>query len=70
MAKMAKFVIKGKMNTGFGWENFRKNIEAEEKEQALDRTFCMLGGCHGLKRNRIKIESVTIEEPAKAVNEE
>ena len=67
---MAKFVIKGKINTGFGWEKFKKSIEAEEKEEALDRAFCTLGGCHGLKRNQIKIESVAIEEPAKAVSEE
>jgi len=52
------FVIKGKAKIGLKWEKFEKNVAADRKERAVDKALSVLGGCHGIKRHQIKIDSV------------
>lgn len=41
------------------WQRFTKVCEAPDAAQAREWALSEIGGCHGVSRRRIKIESVT-----------
>ena len=45
------------------WQTFTKTCDAPDAAQAREWALSEIGGCHGVKRTRIRIDSVT-EVPA------
>jgi ribosomal protein L20A (L18A) len=41
------------------WQHFRKVCEAPSAERAREWALSEIGGCHHVKRTRIRIDSVT-----------
>lgn len=41
------------------WQAFTKEHEADSGESAREWTLSEIGGCHGVKRHAIRIDSVT-----------
>ncbi|SFM54988.1 50S ribosomal protein L18Ae [Methanolobus profundi] len=56
---MKTFQVKGTFRAGIAWEKFAKTIESQNEKNALDKAYSLFGSQHGLKRNMIKIESIT-----------
>jgi large subunit ribosomal protein LX len=56
---MKTFQVKGAFKAGIAWEKFTKVIESQNEKNATDKVYSLFGSKHGLKRNLIKIESVT-----------
>ena len=52
------FIIKGTFKAGEKWEHFSKTVKSENKNNALNKAYSLIGSEHGLKRRLIKIESV------------
>mgnify|MGYP006285900005 CR=1 FL=1 len=55
---MSTFTVRGSFQGRDGWEQFEKDIEAENKNVAEERTFADFGSKHGLKRTQIDISEV------------
>jgi len=51
------FTIKGTFKAGEKWEHFSKTVTSQNKKNALEKAFSLVGSEHGLKRRLIKIES-------------
>nr|WP_321498040.1 50S ribosomal protein L18Ae [uncultured Methanolobus sp.] len=56
---MKTFQVKGTFKAGVAWEKFTKVIESQNEKNAEDKVYSLFGSKHGLKRNLIKIESIT-----------
>jgi large subunit ribosomal protein LX len=56
---MKTFQVKGTFKAGIAWEKFTKVIESQNEKNAEDKVYSLFGSQHGLKRNLIKIESIT-----------
>ena len=41
------------------WQSFTKQCEAPTSEQAREWVLSEIGGCHGVKRVLIRVESIT-----------
>lgn len=52
------FIAKGSFKAGHDWENFKKTITSQNKKNAMEKTYSLIGSEHRLKRYLIKIESV------------
>jgi large subunit ribosomal protein LX len=55
---MSTFTVRGSFQGRDGWEQFEKDVEAENENVAEERTFADFGSKHGLKRTQIEIEEV------------
>jgi large subunit ribosomal protein LX len=55
-----KFEIEGSFKIGENWKPYTKVIEAPNQNQAVERTFCVIGSKHRLKRNYITIKTVKV----------
>lgn len=62
MLNEKSFLVKGKVKMGLDWVNFRKAVTAINEKMAIEKTFCLFGGNHRLKRFQIKIDSVELME--------
>ncbi len=40
------------------WQSFSKTCEAADADRAREWTFSQIGGCHRVKRGRIRIDTV------------
>ncbi|MDH5806458.1 MAG: 50S ribosomal protein L18Ae [Candidatus Methanomethylicaceae archaeon] len=60
MSNEKNFLIKGRVKIGLDWINFKKNVSAISEKMAIEKTFCLFGGNHKLKRFQIKIDSVEL----------
>lgn len=57
---MPVFTVKGSFNARRGyWQTFTKQHEAPSADAAREWTYSEIGGCHGVKRGRIRIEAVS-----------
>ncbi|MBP1910230.1 50S ribosomal protein L18Ae [Methanolobus bombayensis] len=56
---MKTFQVTGTFKAGIAWEKFTKVIESQNEKNAMDKVYSLFGSKHGLKRNFIKIESIT-----------
>jgi large subunit ribosomal protein LX len=52
------FTVKGTFKAGLKWEHFSKKITSQNKNNAMDKAYSLIGSEHGLKRRLIKIERV------------
>jgi large subunit ribosomal protein LX len=58
---MEKYIVIGKFKAGTKWEHFTKNITSQNEKNARGKVYSLIGSEHGLKRNLIRLESVTRE---------
>ncbi len=57
---MATWLVKGSYLARRGyWQGFSKRLPAKDEAAARERAVSQLGGCHGVARRLIRIESVT-----------
>lgn len=52
------FTVKGTFKAGLKWEHFAKKITSQNKKNAMEKVYSLIGAEHGLKRRLIKIEGV------------
>lgn len=52
------FIVKGNFKAGKKWEHFTKMIACQNKNNAIERTYSLIGSEHRLNRSLIKIETV------------
>lgn len=52
------FIVKGTFKAGEKWEGFTKTVKSQNKMNATEKTYSLIGSEHGLRRRLIKIESV------------
>jgi large subunit ribosomal protein LX len=55
---MPTYTVAGRFETGRGTESFERSVEAVNESVAREHTYAEFGSQHGLKRNRIDIETV------------
>lgn len=59
------YVVHGSFYARRGfWQAFTKRHAAETQETAVHWALSEIGGCHGVKRHLIRIETVVQEAPA------
>ena len=56
---MQNYVVKGTFKAGHSWEKFTKNVVSQNENNASEKTYSIFGSKHGLKRQFVKIDSVT-----------
>ncbi len=52
------FTVKGTFKAGLKWEHFTKKVTSQNKNNAIDKAYSLIGSEHGLERRLIKIEGV------------
>lgn len=52
------FTVKGTFKAGLKWEHFTKKVASQNKNNAMEKVYSLIGSEHGLKRRLIKIEGV------------
>jgi large subunit ribosomal protein LX len=55
---MSEFTVSGKWQARDGWQEFEKDIEAENEDVAVEYTYTEFGSKHGLKRTQVEISGV------------
>lgn len=55
---MTAYTVTGRWKSPSGWQEFEKELEAENENVARERTYAAFGSKHGLKRPQIEIEEV------------
>lgn len=56
---MNDYTVTGAWQGRDGWENFEKDIEAENEDVAVEYTYAEFGSKHGLQRTQVKIDEVS-----------
>ncbi len=57
---MTVFIVQGTFYARRGyWQAFSKQHDADSAEIAREWALSEIGGCHGVKRSRIRVETVT-----------
>jgi large subunit ribosomal protein LX len=59
--EIKNFQITGSFKAGRSWERFTKRISSNNEKNAAEKLYSLIGSEHGLKRNRIRIESILVE---------
>ena len=49
------FTVKGTVKAGQKWEHFSKKVTSQNKKNAMDKAYSLIGSEHGLERRLIKI---------------
>lgn len=57
-----KFVVEGEMALPGGSRKFHKEIDAQNENGAKENTYKILGSIYGLKRSKIRIDTVKNSE--------
>jgi large subunit ribosomal protein LX len=50
------FTVKGTFKAGLKWEHFSKKVTSQNKKNAMEKAYSLIGSEHGLERRLIKIE--------------
>ncbi len=58
---MENYIISGRFKAGNSWEKFTKKVTSQNEKNAEGKVYSLIGSEHGLKRNLIKLESMTKE---------
>lgn len=51
------FTVRGTFKAGLKWEHFSKKVTSQNKNNAIEKAYSLIGSEHGLVRRLIKIES-------------
>ncbi|MGC8585564.1 MAG: 50S ribosomal protein L18Ae [Thermoplasmata archaeon] len=65
---MISYRVEGYMKNGKKYIQINKEIVAKDKDDALERFYCLLGSNYGKKRRELKIEKVDVLDPENAKN--
>ncbi|MBU4454028.1 MAG: 50S ribosomal protein L18Ae [Candidatus Methanoperedens sp.] len=52
------FTVNGTFKAGLKWEHFSKKVTSQNKKNAMEKVYSLIGSEHGLERRLIKIEGV------------
>jgi large subunit ribosomal protein LX len=55
---MSEFTVNGRFQSRDGWQQFEKQVEADNEDLAEERTYSLIGSQHSLKRTQIEIDEV------------
>jgi len=55
---MSDFTVSGRWDARDGWQNFEKQVEAENEDVAVEYVYADFGSKHGLKRAQVEISEV------------
>ncbi|MEA1944800.1 MAG: 50S ribosomal protein L18Ae [Euryarchaeota archaeon] len=58
-----EIVVSGTFKAGSNWEQFTKIVSSQNKKNAIEKVYSLIGSEHGLKRNLIRIAEVDEQEP-------
>ncbi len=58
---MENYIISGTFKAGNSWESFTKNVSSLNEKNAREKVYSLIGSEHGLKRNLIRLDSITKE---------
>ena len=58
---MENYIISGTFKAGHSWESFTKKISSQNEKNARVKVYSLIGSEHGLKRNFIRLDSITKE---------
>lgn len=58
---MENYIISGTFKAGNLWEDFTKNVSSLNEKNAREKVYSLIGSEHGLKRNLIRLDSITKE---------
>jgi ribosomal protein L20A (L18A) len=62
---MPLYTVRGSFYARRGyWQSFAKEHEAPSEAVATEWALSEIGGCHGVKRQRIRIDTVKVASPA------
>lgn len=56
---MSEFTVSGRFQSRGGWQQFSRNVTAENESVAVEHTYADFGSKHGLKRTQVDIEGVS-----------
>ena len=56
---MSEYTVTGRWKARDGWQAFEKQMEAENENVAVERTYADFGSKHGLKRPQVEVDEVT-----------
>jgi large subunit ribosomal protein LX len=59
--EIKNFQITGSFKAGRSWERFTKKVSSNNKKNAVEKLYSLIGSEHGLKRKLIRIESIVVE---------
>ena len=59
--EIKNFQITGSFKAGRSWERFTKKVSSNNEKNAAEKLYSLIGSEHGLKRNLVRIESITVE---------
>lgn len=54
-----EYKVNGKFKMGYTWEKFTKNVSSQNKKNAIEKIYSIIGSQHHLERRLIKIENVS-----------
>ncbi len=52
------FTVRGTFKAGLKWEHFTKKVASQNKNNAIEKAYSLIGSEHGLARRLIRIEGV------------
>lgn len=55
---MKEFIVSGMFRAGSSREQFEKTVSSQNKKNAIEKVYSLLGSEHGLKRNLIEIAEI------------
>ncbi|MCL7415307.1 MAG: 50S ribosomal protein L18Ae [ANME-2 cluster archaeon] len=58
---MENYIISGTFKAGHSWENFTKTVSSLNEKNAAETVYSLIGSEHGLKRNLIRLDSISKE---------
>lgn len=56
---MSEYTVTGRWKARDGWQSFEKQLEAENENVAIERTYAEFGSKHGLKRPQVEVDEVS-----------
>lgn len=58
---METYIVSGTFKAGRSWEHFTKKVTSQNEKNARGKVYALIGSEHRLKRNLIRLESITKE---------
>ncbi len=55
---MMEFIISGMFKAGSNRERFKKTVSSQNRNNAIEKVYSLIGSEHGLKRNFIEITDI------------
>lgn len=55
---MTEFIISGMFKAGSNRERFKKTVSSQNRNNAIEKVYSLIGSEHGLKRNFIEITDI------------